>query len=162
MSSSLWCGMSVKRAAMLLPTELLPIFEHSSGVSSISVFIFNGKPCRQTYTQFVVLLNFSVVPWHHSLSKNYLSGVKLLHILSGFEYTFSDDFHLHITLRGISRLHPHVPKRARPVTPSILKLFYNHMDKMSSVHWTVYSCGLLLFFTMARLGSVLPTSQDNK
>ena len=33
---------------------------------------------------------------------------------------------------------------------------------MRSVHWTVYSCGLLLFFTMARLGSVLPTSQDTK
>ncbi len=94
--------------------------------------------------------------------RNYLSGVKLLHILSGFEYVFSEDFHLQLTLRGISRLHPHVPRRAKPMTPAILKLFHDHMDHSSSVHCTVFACGLLSFFTMARLGSVLPASSTAK
>ncbi len=90
--------------------------------------------------------------------RNYLSGVKLLHILSGYEYVFSEDFHLRLTLRGISRLHPHVPKRAKPITPTILRMFYEKMDQNDSLHCTVYACSLLLFFTMARLGSVLPST----
>ena len=96
--------------------------------------------------------------------RNYLSGVKMLHILLGYEYTFTGDFHLQLTLRGIARLNPHIPHRARPVTPSILEKFYHFMDKDSHLHWTVYACSLLLFFTMARLGSILPNSniQDKK
>ena len=36
--------------------------------------------------------------------RNYLSGVKMLHIFLGYEYKFSDDFHLQLVFRGIDRL----------------------------------------------------------
>ncbi len=85
----------------------------------------------------------------------------MLHILLGYEYGFSDDFHLQLVLRCITRCHPHVPKRAKPVTPYILRLFRECMDHESSLHWNVYACGLLLFFSLARLGSVLPASQTS-
>ena len=90
--------------------------------------------------------------------QNYLSGVKLLHILLGFEYTFSGDFHLRLTVRGIARLNPHVPRRARPITPSDLLNFHGSMDRGCALHCAVYACSLLLFFTMSRLGSILPRS----
>ena len=90
--------------------------------------------------------------------RNYLSGVKMLHIFLGYEYKFSDDFHLQLVLRGIDRLHPHVPNRAKPVTPAVLLLFHQYMDRECSLHWSVYSCALVLFFTLARLGSILPVS----
>ena len=93
--------------------------------------------------------------------RNYLSGVKMLHIFLGYEYKFSDDFHLQLVLRGISRINPHVPKRAKPITPSILLVFHQGMDHSSSLHLTVYACSLLLFFTLARLGSILPTSASS-
>ena len=59
-------------------------------------------------------------------------------------------------------MHPHVPRRARPVTPSILIGFHQHMDHQDSLHSTVWACGLFLFFAMARLGSILPSSQRCK
>ncbi len=88
--------------------------------------------------------------------KNYLSGVKMLHILLGFEYKFSDDINLKLVVRGITRMNPHIPHRARPVTPIDLESFFCHMDKNSSLHLTTFACCLILFFTMSRLGSILP------
>ena len=90
--------------------------------------------------------------------KNYLSGVKMLHIFLGFEYTHADDYYLKLLLRGISRLHPHCPQRAKPITPAILLALHHHMDHSSSLHSTVFACSLILFYTMARLGSILPSS----
>ena len=45
-----------------------------------------------TICGFAQFLSRSMTP---QSIKNHLSGVKLLHILSGFEYTFSDDFHIY-------------------------------------------------------------------
>ena len=75
---------------------------------------------------------------------NYLSGVKMLHIFLGYEYPFTGNVILKLVVKGISRQHPHLPKRAPPITPGIL------MDVF---------CGLFCFFTMSRLGSILPSSE---
>ena len=91
--------------------------------------------------------------------RNYLSGVKMLHIFLGYEYTFSDNFHLRLTVRGIERIHQHVPRRAKPITPAILSAIHQLSPSFSSLQRTVYACGLLLFFTLARAGSILPASR---
>ena len=90
--------------------------------------------------------------------KNYLSGVRTLHTFLGKPYNFSEDFHLQLLMRGISRMNPHVPRRAKPVTPEILLTIHQHLDFQLSLHCTVWACCLLLFYTMARLGSILPAS----
>ena len=82
----------------------------------------------------------------------------MLHILHGLSYPYSEDSLLQLELRGIFRLNPHVPVRARPITPKILQVYYNHMDHLSSLHWSVWACGLFSFYMMARLGSILPKS----
>ena len=107
------------------------------------------------YAQF---LSRSLIP---SSIRNYLSGVKMLHIFLGFEYRFTDNFHLQLVLRGIARMNPHVPRRARPITPDVLLAFREGMDHDNSLHCTVYACGLMLFLTLARLGSVLPASTSS-
>ena len=89
---------------------------------------------------------------------NYLSGVRTLHSFLGHKYDFSDDFHLHLVLRGISRLNPHLPKRAKPITPDILLQIHHQLVRGNSLHCTVWACCLTLFYTMARLGSILPKS----
>ena len=81
-----------------------------------------------------------------------------MHIFLGFEYTFSNEFHLQLTLRGIERIHLHVPKRAKPITPTILLAIQRLSSSFSSLQHTVFACGLFLFFTLARAGSILPTS----
>ena len=93
---------------------------------------------------------------------NYLSGVRTLHSFAGLHYDFSEDFHLQLVIKGISRIKPHVPCRASPITPQILVNFYRHMDHSSSLHLTVWACCLILFFTLARLGSILPASSNLK
>ena len=82
----------------------------------------------------------------------------MLHIFLGHEYVFSDSFHLHLTLRGIERIHHHVPHRAKPITPAILLSIQTLSHTFTALQSSVFSCGLLLFFTMARAGSILPTS----
>ena len=52
--------------------------------------------------------------------RNYLSGVKLLHLFSGLDFPFNKDFLLSLTLCGIARNALHTPCRAPPVTPDIL------------------------------------------
>ena len=110
----------------------------------------------KTIYGFVQFLSRSMVP---STVRNYLSGIKLLHIFHGLPFAHSDDYLLQLELKGIARLNPHVPIRAIPVTPAILQVFLRHMDVESSLHRCVWACGLFLFFTMARLGSILPSSK---
>ena len=90
--------------------------------------------------------------------KNYLSGVKTLHTFLGYKYQFSEDFHLQLVLRGISRLNPHVPQRAKTMTPEIFRSIHHTMDHDSSLQRAVWACGVMLFYTMTRLGSILPSS----
>ena len=83
----------------------------------------------------------------------------MLHIFLGLPYAHDGDFLLQLELRGISRSNPHVPIRAKPITPQILLDFHQLMDD-SSLHCAVWSCCLVLFYTMARLGSILPSSRS--
>lgn len=108
-----------------------------------------------TLCAYIQFLSRSVAP---PTIRNYLSGVKLLHILLGFEYAFSGNLCLRLVLRGITRLHPHVPCRAPPITPQNLLAVSQVLDHSNSLHCTVFACGLFLFFLLARLGSVLPVS----
>ena len=94
-----------------------------------------------------------------STVRNYISGVKLLHVFHGFSFGHSDDYLLKLELRGISRLDPHVPVRATPVTPHILSSFRRLMDMGEPLHCCVWACSLFLFLTMARLGSILPKTK---
>ena len=110
----------------------------------------------KTIYGFVQFLSRSMVP---STVRNYLSGVKLLHIFHGLPFSHYEDYLLQLELKGIARLNPHVPVRAIPVTPAILLVFLQHMDVEESLHRCVWACSLFLFFTMARLGSILPSSK---
>ena len=85
----------------------------------------------------------------------------MLHIFHGFPDSFSEDHLLQLELQGITRLHPHVPSRAKPVTPSILCKYYHHMDHTDSLHCSVWACSLFMFYTLARLGSMLPSSKSS-
>ena len=110
-----------------------------------------------TIYAFAQFLSRTMTP---SSVRNYLSGVKTLHILHGFSYNFWEDPLLQLELKGIARLDPHVPVRAEPITPNILLTFRRHMDDKSSLHSCVWACALFCFYMMARLGSILPSSRS--
>ena len=53
--------------------------------------------------------------------RNYLSGVKYLHVSTGFDFPFYEAPELKLTLHGLDRMVKHAPSRAPPVTPSLLR-----------------------------------------
>ena len=113
----------------------------------------------ETVYGYVQFLSRSMVP---STVRNYLSGVRVLHIFHGLSFMHPKDFLLQLELRGIARLDPHVPVRATPVTPSVLLSFQKHMNMQDSLHCSVWACSLFCFFTMARLGSILPRGKTTQ
>ena len=110
----------------------------------------------KTIYGFVQFISRSMVP---STVRNYLSGVKVLHIFHNLPFPHSEDHLLQLELRGIARLNPHVPVRAIPVTPAILLTFMKTMTVEDPLHCCVWAASLFLFFTMARLGSILPSAK---
>lgn len=50
--------------------------------------------------------------------QNYLSGVKLLHVFTGFDFPFYETPELKLTLRGLERINKHLPSHAPLVTPN--------------------------------------------
>lgn len=87
-----------------------------------------------------------------------MSGVKLQHVLLGHEYGYADNIHLQLLVRGIKRLCPQTPRRAKPVVPVLLASIATMIDVGCSLHLATVAVALLLFHTLARLGSILPAS----
>lgn len=103
------------------------------------------------YSQF---LSSSLTP---NSVRNYLSGVKFLHLVLGHEFPPSSSFDVRVTLRGIERAAAHVPLRAPPVTPYILtRIVSGYNVDPNSV---VFSCAFLFsFFLLARISNIVPPS----
>lgn len=71
----------------------------------------------ETLSLFCQFLSRSMIPasvW------NYLSGMKLLHLLTGQDIMLFKSYELAVIFRGLDCLAKHVPNRAPPVTPDIL------------------------------------------
>ena len=64
--------------------------------------------------------------------RNYLSGVKFLHIALGHEFPLLKEFAIRVTLGGVDRIVLHCPVRAPPVTPHIFKLVQHSFSPDSS------------------------------
>ena len=94
--------------------------------------------------------------------RNYLSGVKLLHLFFflGLDFPFNKDFVLSLTLRGIARNALHTPCKAPPVTPDILCQISRVLDfENDPVLCTLFCASLFTFFLMARLANTVPRSR---
>ena len=92
--------------------------------------------------------------------KNYLNGVKFLHVILGHEFSFSSDLDFRLLFNGIQRQLNHVPKRACPITPVHLHLLAEAAASGSLLDQVCFSAGLLLFFVMARAGNVFHDRLD--
>ena len=92
--------------------------------------------------------------------RNYLNGVKFVHVMFGYEYNFHQDTHFKLLFRGIQRNMNHVPKRAAPISPDILQRISSVLDFGSDLDIVCWTAGLFLFFLMARAGNVFQDSKD--
>ena len=88
--------------------------------------------------------------------RNYLRGVKLLHVVTGFDFPFYETFELRLTLHGLDRIHWHLPSRALPVTPDLLCAL---VQCRGSQFDFVFNCAFLFaFFLFACISNLVPVS----
>ena len=90
--------------------------------------------------------------------RNYLSAVKTLHSLLDLKYPETDLMQLKLLLRGIARSKQHVPRKASPITPHILKDMFSFLDLQQDFDLVCWSISLMMFFLMARKSNLLPNS----
>jgi hypothetical protein len=63
-----------------------------------------------------------------------------------------------LILKGLSRLNPHCPKQASPITPDILLEFYKELDVTEACDATFWCLFLHAFFLMSRTSNLIPNS----
>ena len=79
--------------------------------------------------------------------------------LGGADYPFTKDFILSLTLRGIARNALHTPRRAPPVTLSILLSIPMFLIvKVIRIRRLFFCAFLFTFYLMARLANIVPKS----
>ena len=80
--------------------------------------------------------------------KNYISGIKTMHMLLVYSTDSINDFMINLGLRRIARLQPHCVKQAEAITPAILLSIYSVLDmadKHDVVYWCLFLFALFLF-----------------
>ena len=69
-----------------------------------------------------------------------------------------DSIELKLTLKGLTRISSHLPKKALPITPEILRdmfAFLNMDSLIDKVYWALF---LIAFFMMSRKSNLVPVS----
>ena len=90
--------------------------------------------------------------------RNYLHGVKLLHLFAGLDFPHLDNFVVKLVLRGLKKTLSHTPRRALPITPDILLSFLSKLNLSTPVDATYWCAFVFAFFSMARKSNICPPS----
>ena len=93
--------------------------------------------------------------------KNYLTGVKYLHLYVDLPPPDLKHFGLTLTCRGLARTKKHIPKQALPITPELLVSMFNHLDVSKPVDIAFWAACLLGFFLMLRKSNLVPVSHSH-
>lgn len=93
--------------------------------------------------------------------KNYISGVRSVHLLLGYNIEHINNFLLNLSLKGIAKSIPHIVKQAEPITPDILMSIHSFLDFSSIDNYTFWCLFLFAFFLMARKSNLVPTSSKD-
>ncbi len=90
--------------------------------------------------------------------RNYLNGVKVLHLLSDASTVAFQSFEVKLTLKGMRRLKAHHPKQAAPITVPILQAFFLLLDVTKPFDATCWALILIAFYCMLRKSNLVPES----
>ena len=92
----------------------------------------------------------------HRSVVNYLSGVKMLHVLMDQSIDGFVGFSLKLTLRGLRRLNSHVPHQAYPMSPQILCNIKQCLDLTNPEDIMFWAICLMAFFLLFRKSNLVP------
>lgn len=91
--------------------------------------------------------------------KNYLHGVKILHLWHGHPVDYFHHFSMALLMRGITRNLHHQPRQAHPITLPLLLDMHRHLDLSNPKHVVLWCLLLIAFFMMARKSNLVPDSK---
>ena len=93
--------------------------------------------------------------------RNYINGVKTMHLRLGYSVEHINKFSLNLPPKGIAKLHPYCRKQAQPITPEILFSIADSMNfsnKTNLVYWCLI---LFAFYLLARKSNLVPTTNKD-
>lgn len=93
--------------------------------------------------------------------KNYINGVKTMHLMMGHSVDHINKFVLNLSLRGIGKLNPHCVKQAEAMTPEMLIKIYSVLDLRNKFDMVIWCLFLFAFFLLARKSNLVPTSNKD-
>lgn len=93
--------------------------------------------------------------------RNYLSGVKILHLLLDLPFPHFETFYFKLFIKGLKRCNPHTIKAALPITPDILlqiREILDFSDRNNITYWCLF---LFAFYLMCRKSNLVGTTTDS-
>lgn len=90
--------------------------------------------------------------------KNYVNGVRLLHLYKGVEFPHTGNFELGLLYKGLNRNLRHAVKQVLPINVEVLLAMSAHINWQSPLDITLWCCFLLAFFLFARKSNMVPPS----
>jgi len=90
--------------------------------------------------------------------RQYLNIVRIIHLSQGLPNPLEKNFALHSILKGIDRVRGQVPKQKLPITPQLLRMFYDKLDFSCKLDITFYATCVVGFFTFFRKSTLLSPS----
>ena len=120
---------------------------------------FNPVPCELDvlclYAQFLSRSFKSV-----DSIKNYIYGVKTLHLFLDLPFTHLDSFYFKLFVKGLKRSNPHTVKAALPITPEILFKIREIINFENDNHVTYWCLFLFAFYLMCRKSNLVGTVEN--
>lgn len=92
--------------------------------------------------------------------RNYLNGVKVLHLILDFSFTHFESFYFKLFMKGLKRCNPHTVKAALPITPDILLRIRETLNFEDNNMRTYWCLSLFSFFLMCRKSNLVGKSND--
>ena len=93
--------------------------------------------------------------------KNYTNGVKIWHLLGGYQTKAFETYSLQLMYRGMERKLQHQTHQALPITPRILKEIRGNLDMENVNDITKWALYLIAFFLVCRKSNLVPDSANS-
>ena len=92
--------------------------------------------------------------------KNYVNGIKCLHLMLDLDFNHLDTFYFKLFFKGLKRINPHEVRSALPISPTILLKFREILDFNDRNHVTFWCLFLFAFFLMCRKSNLVGTPDE--
>ena len=90
--------------------------------------------------------------------RNYVNGIRVLHSIQDADLSSFTDVTVRLALKGVDRKLRYTPRRAQPITPSILRRMLDGLDPESPREATFRALYLLSFFLFLRKSNTVADS----